>query len=182
MRKRRRESVDSAKAREVPARIGGLGVYATPVQLRAHQRTRGERLTLTVVTLLGCWTIAPLAFLIPPHFESTVVAFALSLYFGRRAWVGEWQIDTMAGTCPRCGAAITLKHGSMLYLPHTLHCGGCRGELWLELEPAPVVDAALRESARLKVLEESRPAQELGGRPPLTWSPAASDWRDRRRS
>jgi hypothetical protein len=26
------------------------------------------------------------------------------------------------------------------------------------------------------------PAAELGGRPPQTWSPAASDWRDRKRS
>lgn len=170
-----------AEATIVAARIGGLGVYATAVELRAVQRTRAERLTLTVCTLGGCWMIAPLAFLIPPHFESTLVAFALSLYFGRRAWVGEWQVASMRGTCPRCGAEIALKPKTMLYLPHTLHCAGCGAELWLELGEAPVVDAALREAARIRATQPVTPAHELGGRPPLTWSPAQSDWRDRRR-
>jgi hypothetical protein len=87
----------------------------------------------------------------------------------------------MRGSCPRCEQPLTLKRGTMLYLPHTLHCGACRGELWLELEPAPEVDAALREAARRKVVEEGSATGELGGRPPLTWSPAASDWRDRKR-
>jgi hypothetical protein len=173
--------VATREARAVPARIGGLGVYATSVELRAVQRTRAERLTLTALTLGGCWLIAPLAFLIPPHFESSVAAFLLSLYFGRRAWVGEWQVEVMRGSCPRCEQPLTLKRGTMLYLPHTLHCGACRGELWLELEPAPEVDAALREAARRKVVEEGSATGELGGRPPLTWSPAASDWRDRKR-
>jgi hypothetical protein len=169
------------EARDVAARVGGLGVYATGAELRAARRTRAERLTRTALTLAGCWLLAPLAFLIPPHFESSVVAFVLSLYLGRRAWVGEWQVESMRGACPRCDAELTLKRGTVLFLPHTLHCGSCRGELWLELDAAPVIEPALREEARAKIMESPPPPHELGGRPPLTWSPAASDWRDRRR-
>lgn len=168
-------------ALSVPARIGGLGVYATPAQLRAHRRTRAERATLTALTLAGCWIVAPFAALIPPHFESFVAAFALSLYFGRRAWVGEWQVEQMSGCCPRCEAHLSLRPRTMLYLPHSLRCGACSAELWLELGEAPAVEETVRESARQAALEESRPRHELGGRPPLTWSPAASDWRDRKR-
>jgi hypothetical protein len=163
-----------AGAQQVAARIGGLGVYATPVDLRALQRTRGERAALTGMTLVGSWLVAPFALLIPPHFESGVVAFLLGLYFARRAWVGEWRVDRMAGSCPRCDAVMTLKSGTMLYLPHTLHCGSCRTELWLELEPAPDVPLELRLEARERLAADRR--QELSARPPKTWSPASSDW------
>jgi hypothetical protein len=160
--------------RQVAARIGGLGVYATPARLRAWQRTRSERVTLTAMTLVGSWLLAPLAFLIPPHLESGVIAILLGLYFSRRAWVGEWRVDEMAGSCPACDAAIEVKSGTMLYLPHTLYCGGCRAELWLELEPAPEVPAEMRAAARQRLGEVRR--QELSARPPKTWSPASSDW------
>ncbi|CAN5871005.1 hypothetical protein BH23GEM9_BH23GEM9_28640 [soil metagenome] len=167
-----------AGVREVAARIGALGVYATAAELRATQRTRSERLTLTLLTLVGSWILAPLAFLIPPHLESGAIAFLAGIYFARRAWVGEWQVASMSGACPRCDGALTIKSGTMLYLPHTLHCPGCSVELWLELGSAPEIDDVMRQSAREQLGE--RPGHELGGRPPLTWSPAASDWRDRR--
>jgi hypothetical protein len=166
-------------AQPVPARIGGLGVYATAAELHAWRRSRGERVTLTIITVAGCWTIAPLAFFIPPHFESVIVALLLGLYFGRRAWVGEWQISDMGGTCPRCEHAIGLKRGTMLYLPHTLHCGGCKAELWLELEPAPEVPPEIRSAARRQARDRAVP---LAGRLLTTWSPAGSDWRDRPRT
>jgi hypothetical protein len=166
----------SAEDRQVAARIGGLNVYATAAELRAWRRTRAERLTLTVITVTACWTVAPLAFLIPPHFESTIAALLLGLYFGRRAWVGEWQVSEMRGSCPGYEQEITLKRGTMLYLPHTLHCAGCRVELWLELEPAPEVSPEMRNAARQKAEQRRVP---LAGRPLTTWSPAGSDWRDR---
>jgi hypothetical protein len=166
--------LERAGAKAVPARIGGLGVYATPAELRAHQRSRSERVTLTAMTLAACWLAAPLAFLIPPHLESGVLAFLLGLYFARRAWTGEWQVAHLLGSCPRCDAALSLKPGTMLYLPHTLRCGACRAELWLELEPALDVPAELRQQAR-EALDAVR-REELAARPPKTWSPASSDW------
>jgi hypothetical protein len=167
----------AADARQVPARTGGLGVYATPADVLALRRTRGERAVLTGMTLAGSWLLAPLAFLIPPYFESGAIAIVLGLYFARRAWVGEWRALRMEGVCPRCDHALSLKPGTMLYLPHTLHCRGCRAELWLELEPAPEVAPEIRLEARRRL--EPKPREELAARPPATWSPAASNWRDR---
>jgi hypothetical protein len=163
-----------ALERRVDARLGALGVYATAVELRAIQRTRGERAALTALTLAGGLLLAPLAFLIPPHLESGAIAFLLALYFARRAWVGEWHTVSMAGPCPRCDATVRLKPGTVLYLPHTLHCDGCRAELWLEIEAAPDVPTDLRQQARQDA--ELKRRQELSARPPKTWSPASSDW------
>lgn len=163
------------------ARIGAAGVYATPAVLDAHRRSKSERFTRAAFTLTGCWLVAPLAFMIPPYLESGLIAMLAGLYFARRSWVGEWVAVRLHGTCPRCDAEITLREGTVLYLPHTLHCGACRAECWLELEPAIVVDDAVRRAAieQARVLRGERPSSELGGRPPKTWSPASSDWRDR---
>ncbi|HSJ25064.1 MAG TPA: hypothetical protein VK929_10370 [Longimicrobiales bacterium] len=164
----------------IPARIGALRLHATPAELRATRRTSAERLTRTVLTVAGCWVVAPLAALIPPHFEAFILALLLGLYFGRRAWVGEWQVISMDGTCPRCDGTVSIRAGTMLYLPHTLHCGSCRTELWLELEPAPDVSPEVRAAAREQLLT---PAPEPPGQRQLgTWSPASSSWRDRPRS
>jgi hypothetical protein len=107
--------------------------------------------------------------------------FLLGLYFTRRAWVAEWEVVHLRGTCPRCEIALELKRGTVLYIPHTITCAQCRAELWLEIGDAPVVEESLRRSAIVQAAAPP-PAAELGGRPPQTWSPAASDWRDRKRS
>jgi hypothetical protein len=172
--------IGSDVPRQVPARIGSLGVHATAAALRATRRSRGERAALTIMTVAGCWLIAPLAVFIPPHFESVVVALLLGLYFGRRAWVGEWRVAAMSGTCPCCDMPLAVKAGTMLYLPHTLHCDGCRTELWLELESAPDVAPEVRRAARAQ--REASQSPPANARPLRTWSPAGSDWRDRPRS
>lgn len=168
-------------AERVVSRIGGVGVYATPADMTAFLRTRSERVMRTLLTFAGTCLAAPLGFLIPPHLEPAVVVFVLGLYFTRRAWVAEWEVVHMSGTCSRCEAPLSLKRGTVLYLPHSIRCGSCHAELWLEVGAAPVVEEALRRGAIAKMTEK-HVAGELDGRPPQTWSPAASNWRDRRRS
>ena len=168
-------------AEQVPARIGSTGVYATAADLVVFHRTRSERVMRTILTFAGVGVATPLGFLIPPHLEPAAVVFLLGLYFTRRAWVAEWEVVHLQGTCPRCESALELKRGTVLYIPHTITCAQCRAELWLEIGPAPVVEESLRRSAIVQAAAPP-PAAELGGRPPQTWSPAASDWRDRKRS
>jgi hypothetical protein len=98
-------------AERVAARLGSTGVYSTPADLVAWQRTRTERALRTLLTFAGVCTATPLAFLIPP-----------------------------------------------------------------------VVEEALRREAIARAAFRPSVDGELGGRPPQTWSPAASDWRDRKRS
>jgi hypothetical protein len=165
-------------AEVVTARVGAVGLHATDAQLRAWRNSRSERLVSSVLTLACWWAAAPLALLIPPHLEPAAVVAGLGLYFGRRAWRREWVVSTMRGNCPRCDAEISVRRGTVLHLPHTLHCGGCRTELWLELEAAPEVPPEVRAAAKRQE-REIRPAPAR--RPLGTWSPAASDWRDRPR-
>lgn len=167
-------------AEQIPARIGSRGVYATPTDLVAFHRTRAERAMRTILTFVGVCLATPIGFLIPPHLEPAALVFVLGLYFTRRAWVAEWEVVRMSGTCPRCEVMIELKRGTVLYIPHTIHCTACRAELWLEVSEAPVVDESLRRAA-MEQTSAPPPTGELGGRPPQTWSPAASDWRDRQR-
>lgn len=166
-------------ADRVTARIGGIGVYATPAHLIAFRRTRAERAMRTILTFVAACLAAPVAFLIPPHAEPAAVAFLIGLYFTRRSWVAEWEVVEMRGTCPRCGVPLELKRGTVLYIPHTITCASCRSELWLETGQAPEVDDEVRREARDRA-RGMLPPGELGGRPPQTWSPAASNWRDRR--
>jgi hypothetical protein len=167
-------------ADRVPARVGSIGVYATSADLVALHRTRSERAMRTLLTFVAICLATPVGFLIPPHLEPAALVFILGLYFTRRAWVAEWEVVHMTGTCPRCETALALKRGTVLYIPHTIHCQKCRAELWLEIAEAPTVDETLRRDA---MQQRAAPpaATELGGRPPQTWSPAASDWRDRKR-
>jgi hypothetical protein len=169
-----------AWADRLPARIGSVGVYATSADLSAQRRTRAERASRTLLTFAATLLATPLGFLIPPHLEPALVVFLIGLYFTRRAWVGEWEVLNMAGTCPRCDAAIVIRAGTVLYLPHSLTCARCRAECWLELGAAAPVADDTRHAAMTKAREQ--PVRGLGGKPPVTWSPAASDWRDRRRT
>lgn len=167
----------SNKARPVPARVGALGLYATNADLLAIHRSQGERLLRAGLIVLGGMLAAPIAFLIPPHFEWSAAVMVMSLWFARQAWVGEWIVERMTGLCPRCAGALVIRRGTVLVLPHSLTCAACRTECWIEQGDAAVVDDALRAAALQKI---SAPV-ELGGRPPLTWSPAASNWRDYKR-
>ncbi|HEX6307064.1 MAG TPA: hypothetical protein VFZ69_02685 [Longimicrobiales bacterium] len=164
-------------AEHVPARIGAVGVYATSAQLIAFRRTRSERAMRTVLTFAGACLGSPVAFLIPPHAEPAALAFLIGLYFTRRAWVAEWEVVRMIGTCARCDSPLELKRGTVLYLPHTLTCAQCRAELWLEVGAAPPVEESVRRAAMDRGAGRAG-AGELGGRPPQTWSPAASNWGD----
>ena len=168
-------------AERVAARVGGAGVYATPAELVALHRTRSERAMRTILTFAAVCIATPFGFLIPPHLEPAAVVFLAGLYFIRRAWVAEWEVVHMSGTCSRCDMPIELKRGTVLYIPHTLTCPDCRAELWLDIGEAPAVDDSLRRAA-MERASQPPVVSELGGRPPQTWSPAASDWRDRRRS
>jgi hypothetical protein len=165
----------------VPARVGGVGVYATPASLTGWYRARPERLIRTGLTFLGTLIATPFGFLVPPHLEPAVVVFLIGLYFTRRAWVGEWQAADLSATCPRCDAPVRVRSGAVLYLPHSVTCAACRAELWIELgEPPDVAEEARREAQeRARAPRES--TGELVRRPPTTWSPASSDWRDRPR-
>jgi hypothetical protein len=165
-------------AEQVAARIGGIGVYATAADLVAFHRTRSERAMRTVLTFAGVCLATPVAFLIPPHAEPAALVFILGLYFTRKAWVAEWEVVHMYGTCARCEATIELRRGTILYIPHTIKCAACHAEIWLETGTAPPVEESLRRAA-IENTTRAQPAGELSGRPLPTWSPASSDWRDR---
>lgn len=166
---------------EVVARVASIGVHATPARLTAWQRQRSERGVRTAFTFAATAIAAPLAFLVPPHLEPAAAVFLLGLYFTRRAWVGEWEAIALEAACPRCDAALKLRRGTILFIPHTLTCGACRGECWLELEAAPHVEEAERREAQERARRVAEPDPAADRRPPTTWSPASSDWRDRPR-
>jgi hypothetical protein len=166
---------------DVVARIGALGVYATSAQLVAWRRHRPERVIRTALTFGAALLVTPFGFFIPPHLEPAAVVFLTGLYFTRRAWIGEWQAVSITANCPRCDAPVSVRRGTVLFLPHTLTCSACKAEVWLELGEAPDVAESDRRSAQERARAPLETDPDAVHRPPLTWSPAASNWRDRPR-
>jgi hypothetical protein len=154
----------------IAARLSLFGFVSTPAVLHATPRPKSERVTRSMLTLLATVIGAPIAFLIPPHIECLVMTVITGTYWVRKQWVAEYVVASCDSVCPRCYAAITIKAGTTLRLPHSVVCYGCHEHPALETGEAPPVDPANRT-------DSGEPDRPVGERRPLRiWSPAGSDW------
>lgn len=133
-------------------------------------RSPSQRATRTILTIGATIFLAPVVFLIPPHVEWVVMTIVTGVYWARKNWTAEYVVATFSGICPRCYAAISIKPGTTLRLPHSVVCYSCHEHPLLETGSAPPVD----EANRVDNTEPDRPVGER--RPFRIWSPAGSDW------
>ena len=118
------------------ARLTLRGHDPQPAGLRVVYRTPRTRAMKALLSLLGFWVLAPIAFFIPPHFPWALLAVVAGIYFAFRQWNGEYVVEEFSGNCPRCGALLSLAPGSRIRLPHKMVCYQCHHEP--VLEPRPV--------------------------------------------
>ena len=118
------------------ARLTLRGHDPQPAVLGVVYRPPRTRATKALLTLLGFWVLAPIVFLIPPHIPWALLAVAAGIYLAYRQWNGEYVVQTFSGSCPRCGATLSLAPGSKIRLPHKMVCFQCHHEP--VLEPRPV--------------------------------------------
>ncbi|HEX7089472.1 MAG TPA: hypothetical protein VF192_05010 [Longimicrobiales bacterium] len=119
-----------------PARLTLFGYTPVPAHVRAIHRPRSLRLSRALLSLFGCWALAPLVALVPPHFPWALTAFGAGIYFARTNWRGTYEIQSLEARCPGCGNALTVKPGTRIGAQHQLTCYNCHHEPLLEL-PEP---------------------------------------------
>ncbi len=159
-----------------------FGFQPRPARLEARPRSTVRRaFTAAAALVIGC-TLAPVAILMPPHFDPAVITILVGAYMARVYWQGRYTVHSLVGTCPRCGHLLRLRRGTLLRVPHGVHCRNCRDTP--RLAPGPADDAAggrITRGARPLTAEELHAADAAWRRrrsklSPSSWSPASGDW------
>ena len=159
-----------------------FGYQPRPARLEARPRSAVRRgLTAVTALVIGC-TLAPVAILMPPHFDPAVITVLVGAYMARVYWQGRYIARSFVGTCPRCGHPLRLRSGTLLRVPHPVHCRHCRDTA--RLAPGPADDAAggrITRGGQPLSPEEARAADAAWRRrrsklSPSSWSPASGDW------
>ncbi|HEX9106117.1 MAG TPA: hypothetical protein VF832_02790 [Longimicrobiales bacterium] len=159
-----------------------FGYQPRPARLEAVPRSKVRRAISAAAALVFWCTLAPLAILMPPHFDPAVVTILVGIYMARVYWNGRYRARSLRGTCPRCGQPLRLRAGTLLRVPHPVHCRHCGDTP--HLAPGPADDAAggrITRGARALTPEEARAADAAWRRrraklSPSSWSPASGDW------
>ena len=109
---------------------------STGARLTVEPRSRGTRTTRAAVILATTLVLAPVAFLVPPHFLWPLVVLAAGAYLAYRAWTGEYIVHAFEGACPRCGEPLAIEPGTRVRGRQRVECYGCHREPELVLDEA----------------------------------------------
>lgn len=113
---------------------------STEARLRVEPRARGTRRTRAALILGGSLALAPVAFLVPPHFLWPLLVLAAGAYFARREWTDAYIVHEFEGACPRCGEPLEVEPGTRIRERPRVECYGCHREPELILEEASAAD------------------------------------------
>jgi hypothetical protein len=125
---------DPAILRVADAPVTLFGHPPSMASLELQARSRSWRLRKAAISGGPFLLLAPVVALLPPHVPWAVAALGTGFYLARRGWTEEFTVLAFEGTCPRCGAGLSLPSGSRLRFPHSLHCDGCRHEPILKMD------------------------------------------------
>ena len=109
---------------------------STEARLAVEPRPRSMRSTRAAVILAMTLVLAPVAFLVPPHFLWPFVVLAVGAYFAYREWTGEYIVHDFDGACPRCGEPLEIDPGTRVRGRQRVECYGCHREPELVLDEA----------------------------------------------
>ncbi|HSG48302.1 MAG TPA: hypothetical protein VLA43_10850 [Longimicrobiales bacterium] len=107
---------------------GSLNVFGygeTRATLRVLPRSRGWRALRSGALTLGGLVAAPVVALIPPHAAWALGAAVTGAVLGARKWGERFTLLSLRGSCPRCGAPLTLDRPGPLRNPATVDCEAC---------------------------------------------------------
>jgi hypothetical protein len=104
------------------------GYGRRPARLVVTRQGRTAWMLRTAAALVA-WiggTAATLAFTFDPFVAS--LPGMLGGAFAFRTWRGRYAVQSFRGECPACGAALLIKPGARIGLPHKLVCYACHHE------------------------------------------------------
>ena len=109
---------------------------STEARLTVEPRSKGTRTTRAAMILMMTLVLAPVTFLVPPHFLWPLVVLAAGAYFAHREWTGEYIVHAFEGACPRCGEPLEIEPGTRVRGRQGVECYGCHREPELVLDEA----------------------------------------------
>jgi ribosomal protein S27AE len=114
-----------------PAQLDLFGFHPTPARVVLLPRSGAWRAGHAFGLLLLCWAAIGVVMWLPPHIPWVLAAFFLGIFFFVKYIRERNTLVELDGTCPRCGAAQTIRKPTRLGVPHRVYCPKCRQMLLL---------------------------------------------------
>jgi len=118
---------ESTGAVRVEAETILFGFPSTPAVLSVRPRTAAWRAGGAAARMGGCAVLAGVVALVPPHAPWLIGALVGGVVLARRRWIERHTLESLDGTCPKCGETLRVKPGR-LRSPHPAPCEGCHHE------------------------------------------------------
>ena len=111
-----------------------FGFPSTVAVLRVRPRSASWRATGAAARMGGSVVVAGVVAVVPPHAPWLIGALVVGAVLARRRWIERYTLESLEGTCPKCGEALSVR-SARLRTPHPLPCEGCHHESALRIEP-----------------------------------------------
>jgi hypothetical protein len=114
-----------------------FGFPNTKAVLTIRPRPTSWRASGAALRMAGFIVLAAAVAIIPPHAPWIIGALAGGVILARRRWIERYTLESVNGTCPKCGAELNAK-GSRLRKPHPVMCENCHHEISLTFDDGPL--------------------------------------------
>lgn len=116
------------------ARVALFGHEPTPASVELVPRGRRWRAFRALRVLAVALVVAPIVGLVPPHAPWALGALVGGGLLAWRRWQERQTLVGLEGTCPRCGAGLSVDDARRLRRPHPVACEACHHEAALVIE------------------------------------------------
>lgn len=104
-----------------------FGFPSTKAVLTIRPRPKSWRASGAALRMAGFTVLAGVVAVIPPHAPWILGALVGGAILARRRWIERYTLESVNGTCPKCGAELAVKP-SRLRKPHPVMCEACHHE------------------------------------------------------
>ena len=114
-----------------------FGFPNTKAVLTIRPRPASWRASGAALRMAGFTVMAGMVAIVPPHAPWIIGALVTGGVLARRRWIERYTLESVNGTCPKCGAELKVKP-SRLRKPHPVMCEGCHFECSLTFDSGPL--------------------------------------------
>jgi len=110
-----------------------FGFPSTKTVLTIRPRPTSWRASGAALRMAGFTVLAGAVAIVPPHAPWLIGSLVGGGILARRRWIERYTLESVTGTCPKCGAELAVKP-SRLRKPHPVMCEACHHEISLTFE------------------------------------------------
>lgn len=109
-----------------------FGFPSTKAVLRIRRRPTSWRAGGAALRVVAGVVLAAMVAVVPPHAPWLIGALVGGAIMARRRWIERYTLESVEGTCPKCGQPLDVKAGR-LRRPHPAVCEACHHESSLQI-------------------------------------------------